>query len=179
MTDSDSTRSALQLYAKWPGYPLQADEIIPRLYIADLYTATDAPTLERLRITHVVSVVKLDLDLGINTATTWPSNVKHLNLPVDDAMSSDMTYYFARTVEWMKNAMEEDENANVVVHCVCGVSRSPTIVVAYLMATQGMSLSDSLSHVKAKRVISCPNSGFMSQLADYEEELKAPVVAGG
>jgi hypothetical protein len=75
--------------------------------------------------------------------------------------------YFDYAVECIKNAMDEDVNVNVVVHCMCGVSRSPTIDIAYLMAIQDMSLSDSLSHVRAKREISYPNRGFMNQLADY------------
>jgi atypical dual specificity phosphatase len=169
------TRSALMRISRswlWPNHPLQANEIIPRLYIADIYTATDVSTLERLRITHVVSVVfQEDED-------TWPSNIKRLSLPIKDTRLSDMSRYFDRSVEWIKNAMDEDENANVIVHCVCGISRSPTIVIAYLMATQGMSLSDSLSHVKEKRVISRPNGGFMDQLEEYEEELKGRAVVG-
>jgi len=100
---------------------------------------------------------------------TWPSNIKHLNLPIEDESSSDMSRYFDYAVEWIKNAMDEDENVDVVVHCMCGVSRSPTIDIAYLMATQDTSLSDSLLHVRAKREISYPNRGFMNQLADYEK----------
>jgi atypical dual specificity phosphatase len=90
-----------------------------------------------------------------------------------------MACYFDDVVEWIKNAMDEDESANVVVHCVCGVSRSPSVVIAYLMATQGMSLSDSLSHVKGKREISSPNSGFIDQLADYEKKLKGHAAVTG
>ncbi|KIM89326.1 hypothetical protein PILCRDRAFT_813256 [Piloderma croceum F 1598] len=172
------TRYALKRRSQsWvcPDYLLQANEIIPRLYIADMYTATDAPTLERLRITHVVSVVFDDF----GNICTCPSNVKQLSLPIEDKSSSDMSRYFDRAVEWIQNAMDEDENVNVVVHCMCGISRSPTIVIAYLMATQGMSLSDSLSHVKTKRIISRPNRGFMNQLAYYEEELKGRAAVAG
>jgi hypothetical protein len=35
-----------------------------------------------------------------------------------------------------------------------------------------MSLSESLAHVKKKRTIVSPNTGFMLQLLKYEEELK-------
>jgi protein-tyrosine phosphatase len=50
--------------------------------------------------------------------------------------------------------MDEDESANVVVHCMCGIRRSPSVIIAYLMASQDMSLSDSLLHVKEKRMSS-------------------------
>jgi len=174
MIDSDTrARCALRSYCQyWVDYPLQATEIIPRLYVTDMYTATDAPTLERLRITHVVSVVDQE-------TYPYPSNVKHLHLPIADEISSNMARYFDDVVEWIKNAMDEDESANVVVHCICGVSRSPSVVIAYLMATQGMSLSDSLSHIKGKREISCPNSGFIDQLADYEKKLKGRAAVVG
>jgi atypical dual specificity phosphatase len=170
------TRCALQQICQTRlDYPLQANEIIPRLYVADMYTATDTPTLERLQITHVVSVITvLDWD-----TQTYPSNIKHLNLPILDEIWSNMGRYFDHTVEWIKNAMDEDESANVVVHCKCGISRSPSVVIAYLMATQGMSLSDSLSHIKTKRKISRPNSGFMDQLTDYEKKLKEQVAVVG
>jgi protein-tyrosine phosphatase len=36
----------------------------------------------------------------------------------------------------------------VLVHCSEGKSRSVTLVVAYLMITQGWTLKDSLKHVK-------------------------------
>lgn len=172
----DSDRCALQRICEYTAsYPLQANEIIPRLYVSDMYTATDAPTLERLQITHVVSVVT---DIG--TYYPYPPNVKLLHLPIIDTISSNIARYFDDAVEWIKNAMDEDESANVVVHCMCGVSRSPSLVIAYLMAARGMSLSGSLTHVKAKRRISDPNSGFLDQLADYEQKLMGrAAVAGG
>jgi len=176
MISSDSdTQCDLQWTCQWGDYPLQANKIIPRLYVADMYTATDTPTLEHLRITHVVSVVT-ESELG--DTYPYPPNVNHLNLPIDDEISSNIARYFDHGIEWIKKAMDEDESVNVVVHCMCGVSRSPSIIIAYLMATQGMSLSDSLSHIKAKRKISCPNSGFMDQLTDYEEKLKEGAAVG-
>ncbi|KAK3440884.1 hypothetical protein EUGRSUZ_B01141 [Eucalyptus grandis] len=60
----------------------------------------------------------------------------------------------------------------VLVHCFIGKSRSVTIVVAYLMKKHGMSLSQALEHVKSQRPQASPNSGFISQLEDYEKFLQ-------
>lgn len=53
-----------------------------------------------------------------------------------------------------------------VVHC------SVTIVVAYLMMKNGMNLSEALEHVKRKRPVASPNSGFISQLQNFERSLQ-------
>lgn len=47
-----------------------------------------------------------------------------------------------------------------------------TIVVAYLMKRHGMRLSEALAHVKSKRPQAGPNSGFISQLQDFEKSLQ-------
>ena len=63
-------------------------------------------------------------------------------------------------------------NSKVLVHCQAGVSRSPTIVIAYLMRQFGISTNDAFNKVREKRPIISPNIVFMSQLMDYESRLK-------
>jgi hypothetical protein len=63
-------------------------------------------------------------------------------------------------------------NKRVLVHCVIGKSRSSSVVIAYLMKYNSMTLRDSFDHVKARRSIIQPNSGFMHQLLQLEEELQ-------
>lgn len=47
------------------------------------------------------------------------------------------------------------------MHCYAGVSRSVTIIVAYLMKYWGWGLKVALAFVQAKRVVAKPNDGFM------------------
>lgn len=51
-----------------------------------------------------------------------------------------------------------------------GVSRSATLVLAYLMMRQRLSLRDSLRHVTQKRAI-YPNQHFLSLLIKLDEQL--------
>ncbi len=55
-----------------------------------------------------------------------------------------------------------------------GISRSATIVIAYLMNRFGMSLPQAFSYVKAKRPEIGPNRHFMRTLVQYEQELRYP-----
>lgn len=51
----------------------------------------------------------------------------------------------------------------VLVHCVMGRSRSATLVLAYLMMKNGLSVVDAIEHVRQRRCI-LPNHGFLKQL---------------
>jgi len=59
----------------------------------------------------------------------------------------------------------------VLVHCVVGKSRSPTIVISYLMKTNKWNLRQAFEHVKKARIIVDPNYGFMHQLMELDLKL--------
>jgi hypothetical protein len=61
---------------------------------------------------------------------------------------------------------------NILIHCREGVSRSATIVIAYLIATYGMSSGSAYFVVKASRGKVEPNVAFMNQLHRFEQDLK-------
>jgi protein-tyrosine phosphatase len=55
--------------------------------------------------------------------------------------------------------------ATVLVHCAAGVSRSPTLVAAYLMLERGYSATEALDFVGKRRTGISPNTGFVEQLS--------------
>ncbi|KAL1264827.1 hypothetical protein QQF64_005182 [Cirrhinus molitorella] len=59
----------------------------------------------------------------------------------------------------------------VLVHCAVGVSRSASLVVAYLMIHQHLSLLDAIKAVKQRRWI-FPNRGFLKQLRALDATLR-------
>ena len=50
------------------------------------------------------------------------------------------------------------------MHCMAGVSRSATLVIAYIMKKYKMSLDEAKKLVEAKRPFINPNPGFIKQL---------------
>ena len=62
----------------------------------------------------------------------------------------------------------ETVNSYVWYYVYFQVSRSTTLVLAYLMKSKKWSLARALDEVKAKRPIICPNEGFINQLELYE-----------
>jgi protein-tyrosine phosphatase len=61
----------------------------------------------------------------------------------------------------------------MLVHCSDGVSRAPTLVIAYLMKFEGMGLQEAYSYCKKRHSRTKPNQGFMLQLRKFEKHLLA------
>ena len=59
----------------------------------------------------------------------------------------------------------------VLVHCIMGLSRSSTLVLAYLMIHRHVPLRQALKNLVEKRAI-YPNRNFLSLLLDLDLQLK-------
>lgn len=59
---------------------------------------------------------------------------------------------------------------NILVHCRGGINRSATIVIAYLMLKENMTLSDAWSFVKERRSKISPHRDYFEQLKSFELE---------
>ncbi|KAL6048163.1 Dual specificity protein phosphatase 15 [Balamuthia mandrillaris] len=96
---------------------------------------------------------------------------QYLRIAVSDSSKQSIAEYFETAISFIEEARKE--SSAVLVHCIAGISRSTTIVLAYLMKTEGWSLDKAYRFVKEKRHIIEPNRGFMQQLALYEQTLFA------
>ena len=67
---------------------------------------------------------------------------------------------------------KQAQRTNVLVHCLAGISRSATIMMAYLMKATGKSLQEVFIYTKDKRAEIKPNRNFIQTLLDFEGFLK-------
>eukprot|EP01105_Mastigella_eilhardi_P007287 TRINITY_DN18788_c0_g1_i1.p1 TRINITY_DN18788_c0_g1~~TRINITY_DN18788_c0_g1_i1.p1 ORF type:complete len:307 (-),score=83.33 TRINITY_DN18788_c0_g1_i1:136-942(-) len=142
------------------------DEILPGLFLGDEKDAFSAASCARFRITHVVSVVAVD---PAPYRRLLPVTVReHMVVPVLDEKDADLRPYFSQTNAFIARGRRE---GRVLVHCVCGVSRSATVVVAYLLATQHLDYSEAMRLVIDRRSCAYPNRSFRNQLRHYWREL--------
>ncbi|KAJ7355659.1 protein-tyrosine phosphatase-like protein [Mycena albidolilacea] len=142
-----------------------ASLIVPRVYLSDYFTARDATQLAKLNITHVITVLDRD--------ATIPESIPddhRLRISVADRSDVDIQKYLTETTEFITAALAENEHNNVLVHCFQGVSRSATVVCAYIVATTTMTASESIAYVQSKRSIVCPNQGFRNQLQAWSTQ---------
>jgi protein-tyrosine phosphatase len=61
------------------------------------------------------------------------------------------------------------KNGRCLVHCVQGISRSASVVIAYVIASENKSFEEAHRYVKEKRPLIKPNDGFAQQLQEYEK----------
>lgn len=81
-----------------------------------------------------------------------------------------MTPYFEQACAFIEEARQS--KGSVLVHCVCGVSRSTTLCCAYLMKHHSMTVEQALVQLRTRRHIIQPNNGFLRQLVLYDRKLQ-------
>lgn len=131
------------------------------LFFGSQDIACDSNILCKLQITDVLSVgitvpVQQDIVYKYIDALDLPSfNIKHI---------FDECFLYIENIRLL--------NRRVFVHCNAGISRSPTIVIAYVMKYLKIGFMDAFKLVKKTRSTIKPNDGFVSQLKEYEDYLK-------
>lgn len=138
------------------------------MFISDMDTASDSELLDSLAITHIIS---------LNNQISFPTKYEYLPINIDDAPNEDIYQYFDDTYEFIEQSQLSLTNGggySCLVHCAAGVSRSATIVLAYIMRKLRVSLSDALTCLRADRPCVQPNLGFMFQLRAYQFKLEIP-----
>ncbi|KAF8889347.1 protein-tyrosine phosphatase-like protein [Infundibulicybe gibba] len=125
-----------------PGYGKAASLIVPRVYLSDAFIY--APGIpDMIPDTH------------------------RLHIRLADRAEENILSHLETTTNFINSALAENENNKVLVHCFQGISRSATVVCAYVIASTGMPAPEAIAFVQEKRGIVCPNLGFRHQLETY------------
>ena len=133
------------------------------MYLGSQVHAQSHETLKVLQITHILNATK-------GPATIFPG-IKYCRVCIEDSESEKISVFFQRAYEFIEQAfIENTQGANnaVLVHCAKGVSRSPSIVVMFLMRSTGMGFDEAMAFVKRHRDFVEPNEGFIKELKEFE-----------
>lgn len=165
-TDLNSPGSALKSMNKHmhrPAFPWYPSEIlVNQLYLGSHTDACNLDTLTQLDITHILNV-------SAEVDNMYPQQFTYKHIVLPDLPDSDITAYFDMSNQYIDLCMHT--SGKCLVHCYQGVSRSSTLIIAYLMYSQHMSLVTAYHHVLNARKQIMPNIGFWQQLGLYECKL--------
>lgn len=153
-----------------------ATELIPNfLYLGDYENATNVEQLKAMQITHIIDATYEHL----SEQKALSLGIKYLPVDIWDIEDADISTFLPMTNEFITQAMAENEASisnnepksnRVLVHCRAGWSRSPSIVIAFLMKFWNTTLLTTTRQVVKQRPMVCPNSGFRTQLISYEKD---------
>ncbi|XP_045147352.1 dual specificity protein phosphatase 5 [Echinops telfairi] len=137
-------------------------EILPFLYLGSAYHASKCEFLANLHITALLNVSR-------RTSEAHTAHLHYKWIPVEDSHTTDISSHFQEAIDFIDCVREK--GGKVLVHCEAGISRSPTICMAYLMKTQQLHLKEAFDYIKQRRSVVSPNFGFLGQLLQYESEV--------
>lgn len=94
------------------------------------------------------------------------AKVEHKYLRLNDTSQEDISVYFDEAIGFMES------EGTTLVHCRAGISRSSTLVMAYLIQKRRWTLNEAFTFTKSKRACVAPNFGFLGQLTTFQDQLQ-------
>ena len=135
------------------------DQITETIYLGNIDAAFNKKKLKQLGIKKVLTVMSA---FGNHYS---PHEFIHKSIDVDDDFRTNIICHFKECILFIEG------KDKIFVHCAAGMSRSPTIVIAYIMWKRKLRLNEAIKFVKEKRSIISPNDNFMNQLKIFEKLL--------
>uniref|UniRef100_A0A674IR44 Dual specificity protein phosphatase n=1 Tax=Terrapene triunguis TaxID=2587831 RepID=A0A674IR44_9SAUR len=92
----------------------------------------------------------------------YGTTIDYYGIPAYDLPDFNISQYFFSAAEFIHKALNTP-GGKILVHCAVGISRSASLVLAYLMINHHLPLIKAIKAVKEHRWIS-PNRGFLKQI---------------
>lgn len=131
-------------------------EIVPCLFLGNKSNAHDFTFLTNNNITHIVNA-------AVEVPNRFDNDFKYLNLLLEDNEDQELKIPFDFICEALQN------NGRVLIHCQGGVSRSVSVLLAFLMRFKNISLLEAWKLVFERNPNIKPNEGFLRQLYEMDE----------
>jgi protein-tyrosine phosphatase len=151
-------------------------QITNNIFIGDVYSAIgkfrtyESDLLDVLNIQVVISILSEDeYEYYMISKNDFPNYEWH-NLVLEDDDGENIYQYFLDIHYIINQALHQ--NKNIIIHCAGGISRSPTLVISYLMIENNWTFEEAYNYVKKIRTYISPNKGFINQLKSLEYNLK-------
>ncbi|KAF0697418.1 Aste57867_11898 [Aphanomyces stellatus] len=141
-------------------YSNVCSQVTDFLFVGGAVVASQRDVLEAHGITHIINCA------ATVTPNYFPHVFDYYHLRLRDHVTQDIHQHFYNIFQFIDAARER--HGKVFIHCVKGISRSPTMAIAYLMAREHLGLHPALDLVRASRPVIDPNAGFILQLNEWD-----------
>lgn len=139
---------------------MSLSQITPTLFLSGADAPLNAALVSQKGITLIVNAT-------LNHACPAYQGVECVRVPVSDLPSARLGDHFDRVAD----RIHGNRAGGTLVHCAAGMSRSPALVMAYLMRYRAVTLCQAHRWVQESRPYVRLNAGFWEQLLQYERRL--------
>ena len=136
------------------------------LAVGSVGSAYNKTNLLSSGITHILCVAESPI-------LKFEGEFSYRKIAMHDRSSYDISTRMDECLEYIEECRQV--GGKILVHCSLGKSRSVTVVCAYLMKKQHLSLEVAFSLIKDCRPIARPNTGFMKYLKNLDEYYRGEV----
>lgn len=150
---------------------VDCDEVFPGIFIGDAGAAKNKEYLKRIGVTHVLNTAEGNRFGMVNTNKDYyrGTDIKYMGVQLVDLSITNIAKHFYEVADFIESGLSG--GGKVMVHCLMGMSRSSTCVLAFLMIKHRFSAEEALKMVRLNRDIR-PNDGFLHQLAELDNKLR-------
>nr|XP_046244271.1 dual specificity protein phosphatase 14 isoform X2 [Scatophagus argus] len=141
---------------------MSVSQVCPGLFLSGLDSALKFSILSSRNITLIINASGLQ-----DVSYPQLDGLQVFHVPIQDQPHAPLRNYFDPVAERING----NQTGRTLVHCTAGRSRSPALIMAYLMRFEGLSLRRAHEVVLEQRPFIRPNAGFWRQLMDYERTL--------
>lgn len=143
------------------------NKILDFLYLGD----EDSTQLKYIKKYNIKTVISAAIEYKINPNSPIQSlktykDVEYYCIPIADEDSVSIEKYFHIFAKLIRDNIRHSKNT--LVHCGKGQSRSPSIIIAYLIIYHYMTYEEAFNFVNKRRPGIRPNDGFILKLKQLE-----------
>jgi len=121
----------------------------------------------RMKDRNITSVLSIYAE-PVSCSAQLQSMFERIHIHAIDDDEQDLQRHFSEAISFIHRARMS--GGNCLVHCIGGVSRSSTLVIAYVMTLTGWPWRKTFECIKGHHLRTCPNGNFQTQLKEFEKK---------
>lgn len=144
--------------------------IVDNIYLGNVSNAVDTHKIQGLNIGMIISIMN-EHELKRLYSKMVDANIRniiHASFTARDDTDVDIMNSMVETFFVINNFRLKYPNKFILIHCKAGISRSASLVLAYIILQYKLTLKRALEYVISRRGIVQPNPGFINQLLEIE-----------
>ena len=142
--------------------------ITRNIFLSDIYIAQNRDILLSNNIHYVINMANNPTYIKFTE-----DDITYMDIKIDDSNRENISMYFEPTYNFIENGLSH--GSNVLVHCQAGISRSATIVIAYIMMKYNASYEAAIEFVRSKRNFIGPNIAFIQSLINLQKSINVRI----